>query len=65
MTAIKATLEDYKRIKTRGAWQIILEIPESELPEAMRVLGNPLIGESIWVGVARLQEPETEPNTAS
>lgn len=56
MTAIKATLEDYKRIKTRGAWQIILEIPEHELPNAMTVLGNPLSGKSIWVGVARLED---------
>lgn len=56
MTAIKATLEDYKRIKTRGSWQIILEIPESELPNAMKVLGNPILGSSIWVGVARIHE---------
>lgn len=58
MSAIKATLEDYKRIKTRSAWQIILEIPEEELPQAMKVLGNPISGESIWVGVARLIEEE-------
>ena len=55
MSAIKATLEDYKRIKTRGSWQIVLEIPETDLPNAMRVLGNPISGESIWVGVARIQ----------
>lgn len=54
MSAIKATLEDYKRIKTRSSWQIILEIPEAQLPEAMRILGNPISGESIWVGIARL-----------
>lgn len=59
MTVIKATLEDYKRIKTRATWQIILEIPEEELPNVMNALGNPLSGESIWVAVTRLvEEPE-------
>lgn len=56
MSAIKATLEDYRRIKTRSAWQIILEIPETELPDAMKALGNPVSGGSIWVGVARLTD---------
>lgn len=60
MTAIKATLEDYKRIKTRSAWQIILEIPEEQLPQAMEILGNPICGKSIWVGVARLVEETAE-----
>lgn len=62
MDAIKATLEDYKRIKTRGAWQIVLEIPEAELPNAMKVLGNPVSGESIWVAVARLNLNQEEAN---
>jgi hypothetical protein len=54
MDAIKATLEDFKRIKTRASWQIVLEISERDFPEALKILGNPTTGESIWVGVARL-----------
>lgn len=56
--AITATLEDYKRIKTRATWQIILEIPEHELPRAMEALGNPISGQSIAVAIARLKEPQ-------
>jgi hypothetical protein len=53
---IKATLEDYKRIKTRAAWQIILEVDESQFPKVLEALGNPTSGESAWVEV-KLDEP--------
>ena len=56
-TPIRATLEDYKRIKTRSAWQIVLEVDETQFPSVMAALGNPTTGQSISVGVVRLVEP--------
>ena len=60
MTPIQATLEDYKRIKTRAAWQIILEIDESQFTKVLEALGSPTTGESIVVAVVRL-DPEKIP----
>lgn len=62
MTAIQATLEDYKRIKTRNSWQIILEVKTSEFPKVLATLGNPDSGESIWVGVARIHPEVAQEN---
>lgn len=56
MNPVKATLEDYRRIKTRASWQIILEVGEYEFPQVMESLGNPVTGQSIWVALVRLDE---------
>lgn len=56
MQPIKAQLEDYKRIKTRGAFQIILEVPEEEAQRVTSALGWPMMGNSIWVCVVRLTD---------
>lgn len=56
MIPIRATLEDYKRIKTRATWQIILEIDENAFQKALEALGSPTTGESISVAVVRLEE---------
>lgn len=57
-TPIKAVLEDFKRVKTRGQWQIILEIPEENYPAALQALGNPLSGKSIYVAIVRINPGE-------
>ncbi len=54
MTAIKAVFVNHKRIASRKAFQIILEVPEEEQREVFNVLGYPNSSESIWMGVARL-----------
>jgi hypothetical protein len=64
MQPIRATLEDYKRIKTRASWQIVLEIDERLFPSVMAALGNPTTGESIEVGVVRLVPSTDSTETA-
>lgn len=58
MTAIKAEFANFKRIASRKVCQIILEVPEEHTKQVFDILGYPNSSESIWVGVARLQEPE-------
>lgn len=60
MSAIKAVFVNHKRIPTRKAMQIILEVPEEQQKEVFDVLGYPNSSGSIWVGVARLQENEEQ-----
>jgi hypothetical protein len=54
--AIKAVFVNHKRIETRSAFQIILEVPEEMQKEVFDALGYPNSSQSIWVTVARLQE---------
>ncbi len=56
MTAISAVFVNHKRIASRKAFQIILEVPEEEQKKVFDVLGYPNSSKSIWVGVARLVE---------
>jgi hypothetical protein len=60
MSAIKAVLVNYKRIPSRKAFQIILEVPEEEQKQVHDVLGYPTSGESLWVGVAKISLESTE-----
>lgn len=55
MTAFLATVEDIKRIKTRSAYQLILEVDQSAIDTVLDVLGGmPKSGTSVHVAVARL-----------
>jgi hypothetical protein len=54
VSAIQAELVNYKRIPSRKAFQIILEVPEENQKLVHDVLGYPTSGESLWVGVARI-----------
>jgi hypothetical protein len=60
MSAIKAVFVNHKRLPSRKAFQIILEVPEEQQKQVFDVLGYPNSDTSIWVGVARLQEQEDE-----
>lgn len=57
--AIRAEFVNYKRIPSRKALQIILEVPEEHQRLVHEALGYPCTSESVWVGVARIQ-PTTE-----
>jgi hypothetical protein len=61
MDAIKAVFANHKRIPTRKAFQIILEVPEEQQKEVFDVLGYPNSSSTIWVGVARLAIEEEKP----
>lgn len=56
--AISAVLRNYKPLVSRPYTQIILEIPAEQTPEVIKALGWPAQGESLWVGVARLNTTE-------
>lgn len=54
--AFQATYADFKSIKSRSVVQIVLEVPVEQADHALKVLGGvPKPGESVWVGVARMQ----------
>lgn len=66
--AIQAEFTDYRPVKTRKVLQLVFEVPAEKQAEVFRVLGYPVMGQSIWVGVARLAarvpakpEPVAEP----
>lgn len=59
MTAVRATFEDVKRVKTRKAWQLIFEVPEENYDAAVAALGgSPISGHDRWVGIARITAPD-------
>ncbi len=55
-SAIRAVFINHKRLPSRKAFQIILEVPEEQQSQVFEALGYPNSSESIWVGVARLKE---------
>lgn len=59
--AIEATLHNYKPIRGRKCWQIILEIPAEHIISTMQTLGNPDADE-IRVAVVRLNNEVVEQN---
>lgn len=61
MSAISAVFVNTKRIASRKAYQIILEVPEEKQDEVHKILGWPKSDESVWVGIARLVEEPTKP----
>lgn len=58
---IKAVFVNHKRIETRKAFQIILEVPEEEQKLVFDALGYPNSSKSIWVAVVRLAEEPQKP----
>ena len=62
MTAIAATFADFRPVKSRGVYQIILEVPAERANDALIALGGlPLFGSEQWVGVAPLVgKPQAE-----
>lgn len=51
---IKGTYADLKHIKTRGMWQVCIEVPEAEFNNIVGLLGSPQHGKDVWVAIARL-----------
>lgn len=58
---IKAVFVNHKRIETRKAFQLILEVPEEQQKEVFDALGYPNSSKSIWVAVARLVDDIEKP----
>jgi hypothetical protein len=59
MTAFKAEFVEFKQIKTRSCYQIVLEIPAEQADDALAVLGGvPKPNAQVWVAVARLNESD-------
>ena len=64
MTAVRGTFADAKSIKTRGVYQLIIEIPLESADHALAVLGGvPQPKAEQWVGIAPVTAPE-QPQTA-
>lgn len=53
---IRAEFTDYRPVKTRKTVILSFEIPAEEQGAAFAALGYPVMGSSIWVAIARLQE---------
>jgi hypothetical protein len=53
---IRAEFTDYRPVKTRKTLILSFEIPAEEQGAAFAALGYPVMGSSIWVAIARLQE---------
>ena len=61
MTAIRGTFADAKSIKSRGVYQLLIEIPIENADHALHVLGGiPQPAEERWVGVAPIRAPEAQ-----
>jgi hypothetical protein len=55
MDAIAALFWDVRTVKTRSAYQLILEIPLEQADAALKLLGGtPITGQERWVGIAPL-----------
>lgn len=56
--AFSATYHNTKNVLGRKVLQVILEVPIEKSAQVYDVLGWPDPATPIWVGVARLQEPD-------
>lgn len=64
MTAIRGDYRTHKHIPSRSCYQLIIEIPEADFPNACQVLGYPTTGENTFVGIALLDKSiVTKPET--
>lgn len=60
LSAIQAVFVNHRRVPTRKAFQIILEVPEEMQSQVFDALGYPNSSMCIWVAVARLQTPKQD-----
>lgn len=60
MSAIRGDYRTHKHIPSRLCYQLIIEIPEADFPNACQVLGYPATGENTFVGIARINKELTE-----
>jgi hypothetical protein len=60
MSAIKGDYTTHKHIPSRKVYQLIIEIPEEEFPNACSILGYPSTSESTSVGIALLNKEKIE-----
>lgn len=57
--AFGAEYVDWKLIKTRGAVQIVFEIPREAADHAYQVLGGmPDNEKSVWFAIAKMKKPD-------
>ena len=62
LAATKGQFCDFRTVKTRKVAQFIFEVPIEEANQALQALGGiPDPTDPPWVAIARLQEPEGEP----
>jgi hypothetical protein len=51
---ILATYSDIKTVKTRSVCQVVFELPIEQMADAIAMLGAPVPGNEVWVGIARI-----------
>ena len=59
---IQAELCKYAPLETKPYMKIILSVPAEHAAKVIETLGYPIPGESIWVEVERIKEPDHVPS---
>lgn len=60
--AIQGTFSDLRPVKSRGIYQIVIEIPAEAADHALAVLGGlPKATDERWVAIARIHKPADKP----
>ena len=55
LPVIAGTYYDLRQVKSRGCWQIVIDVPATEAEKLVEAFGLPSQGEPTWLAVARLK----------
>jgi hypothetical protein len=55
--AIAGTYADLRQVKSRGVWQLVIDVPPENAEKLVKLFGLPRQDELTWLAVARLNVP--------
>lgn len=62
---LKAVYATWRPVPTRKVLQLVFELPIEQTRLAMDTLGTPTNETSMWCAIARLQEPQAQPEASA
>lgn len=54
---IAGTYADLRQVKSRGIWQLVIDVPSGDAEKMVEAFGLPRQDEPTWLAVARLKNP--------
>jgi hypothetical protein len=57
LPVIGGTYADLRQVKSRGVWQVVIDVPSEDAEKLVELFGLPRQDEPTWLAIARLKVP--------
>jgi hypothetical protein len=57
LPVIGGTYADLRQVKSRGVWQVVIDVPSEDAEKLVELFGLPRQDEPTWLAIARLKTP--------